>query len=457
LFLASSLFILGAGMLALRVIPLIVRLVYALTRRALSPGLYASFTYMLRARDRQGFIMLFLIVTVALGIFNAQTARTVNTGEEERIRYLSGADIVLREKWMDNAQAAASADEIEYYEPDFNRFVTLDGVRGATKVLDRQDIVMQLPNGSLGDVRVLGIHTKEFGEISHLKEGLLQPHYFKYLNAIAQNARAVLLSSNFQELYGLDIGDVVYFKRKSIGPQIRGVVYGFVDYFPTYSRFERKTGTDGRLSEKENFLIVANFSQLQADWGILPYDVWIAATDSTQFMYEYIDEQALPITKFLDQGREIVKMKNDPVMQGTNGILTVGFIVILLLCSVGFLIYWILSIQSRQLQFGIFRAMGMSVREVVGMLINEQVFLSGLSILAGALIGVLAARLYIPLLQITYAAADRPIPLEIVSASQDMRRLFDIIGVMIALCLAVLGAIVKNIRISQTLKLGEDS
>ena len=46
-----------------------------------------------------------------------------------------------------------------------------------------------------------------------------------------------------------------------------------------------------------------------------------------------------------------MEQKNDPVLQGTNGILTVGFIVVLLLCTVGFLIYWILSIQSRALLF----------------------------------------------------------------------------------------------------------
>ena len=38
---------------------------------------------------------------------------------------------------------------------------------------------------------------------------------------------------------------------------------------------------------------------------------------------------------------ELIGKKNDPILQGTNGILTVGFVVVLLLCSVGFLIFWI--------------------------------------------------------------------------------------------------------------------
>ena len=60
---------------------------------------------------------------------------------------------------------------------------------------------------------------------------------------------------------------------------------------------------------------------------------------------------------------------------------------VLLLCATGFLIYWILSIQSRALQFGIFRAMGMSLREILSMLINEQLFISVSSIAVGAGIG----------------------------------------------------------------------
>ena len=45
------------------------------------------------------------------------------------------------------------------------------------------------------------------------------------------------------------------------------------------------------------------------------------------------------------------------------------------------------------------------------MLINEQLFISGLSIAAGAVVGSLAAKLYMPLIQIAYAASDNALPL----------------------------------------------
>ena len=148
--------------------------------------------------------------------------------------------------------------------------------------------------------------------------------------------------------------------------------------------------------------------------------------------------------------------KNDPMFQGTNGILTVGFIVVLLLCTTGFLIYWILSIQSRSLQFGIFRAMGMSLREILSMLINEQIFISGTSIATGAAIGILASKLYIPLIQLAYAASDNVLPLSIITDQSDFAKLFSVIGIVMLICMVILGVIISRIKIAQALKLGED-
>ena len=177
---------------------------------------------------------------------------------------------------------------------------------------------------------------------------------------------------------------------------------------------------------------------------------------SSKPVYDFIEEQNIPIETFEDAQSAITEMKNDPMLQGTNGILTVGFVVVLLLCTVGFLIYWILSIQSRVLQFGIFRAMGMSLGEILAMLGNEQLFISGVSIGAGIGIGALSSKLFIPLIQIAYSSADQVLPLTIISETSDYIRLFVVIGIMIAACMAILGGLISKIRISQALKLGED-
>jgi len=96
------------------------------------------------------------------------------------------------------------------------------------------------------------------------------------------------------------------------------------------------------------------------------------------------------------------------------------------------------------------------MREVFTMLINEQLFISGISIAAGALVGQLTAKLYMPLIQLAYAASDNALPLELVSLPSDQIRLFAVVGMVMLVCMFVLGALISRMKVTQALKLGED-
>ena len=457
LFLSSSLFMLGAGLVAVRVLPALVWLIFTVFKKFWSPALYASFLRVLRERHRQDFIMVFLIMTIALGVFDASAARTINTNDESNLRYMLGADIVVEERWEDNSLLVENDPtlELEYTEPDFGRYLSLEGADSVARVLVDTSGTMSVNGGTIKNIQIMGINTKEFGRTAWFDTDLLPEHWYNYLNAMSQKSRAVLVSANFHEDYGFEIGDAIYFKTNTKN-SVRGVIYGFVEYWPTYASHVYKKGSNGLYAEQENYLIVANLSQLQAVWGVTPYQVWMKAADSSQFIYDFAEETGTLFSKFGVAAAGIVDLKNDPVIQGTNGILTVGFIVVLVLCAVGFLIYWVLSIRSRALQFGIFRAMGMTMREIVTMLINEHVFISGTAIATGALVGYLTARLYMPLIQIAYSSSDSALPLRVVSLASDNVRLGIVIAVMIAVCLVVLGVIINRMKIAQALKLGED-
>jgi len=467
LFLSSSLFMIGCGLLAVRVMPLLVWLIYRIFRRVWSPALYASFLHVLRTRSSQGFIMVFLIITIALGVFNATAARTINQNAEDNLFYSIGADVVLQEKWetvdgnssgMSSAMAGASSSSSsadEYREPDYGRFETLEGSESITKVYVNKNVTASVSSGSVKNVQLMGIHTKEFGETAWFKDSLSDIHWYHYLNAMSKNSNAILVSRSFQETYKCKIGDSISY-RNNAGDSLRGTIYGFVDYFPGFEPVTYKKGSDGLYTESVNHLIVAHLSLVQSSWGVLPYQIWIKHQDSSDYLYDFLEEQKITLASFQDAQVQLIEKKNDPVLQGTNGILTVGFIVVLVLCSVGFLIYWILSIKSRSLQFGIFRAMGMSMREVIVMLLNEQLYISGLSIAVGALVGHLTAKLYMPLIQIAYSSSDNVLPLELISRSTDSIRLFSVIGVVMLVCMVILGGLISRMKIAQALKLGED-
>lgn len=461
LFICSSLFIISASLVGLRLQPLMIKLVYYIGRKHWKPAFFASFLQIIRTRKKQGFMMVFLMFTVSLGIFNATVARTILSNSEKGIRYSTGADLVLQQPWEDNSLLLSYYPDLEltYIEPDFGVYESMEGVTAAAKVYKNSEIVTSYAKKA-GDSNVkttlMAIDTKSFGKtVSDFQADLLPVHLNRYLNAIARRSDAVLLSSNYHTQYGMKIGDPITYTNDE-GVEAKGVVFGFVDYFPGYVAQTHSLNEEETLVTTDNYLIVANLAQVQQDFNLRPYQVWLKTDGSSRFIYDYAKENNITYTTFEDVSAKLVEVRNDALFQGTNGILTMSFIVILILCCTGFLIYWILSIRQRELLFGVFRAMGMTRREVIQMLINEQIFSSGVSIVIGTVIGLLASKMFVPLVQIFYASTDQAIPLEVVNRPLDMIRLFSIIGIVIVVCMVVLGKLISKINISQALKLGED-
>jgi len=468
LFLSASLFIIGLGLICLRLFPYVVKLIFTLGRSHWSPATYASMLKVMRSSGEEQFIMIFLVFTMAVGIFSAQSARTINLNNDHMIMYQAGADLTFRERWHDN-RLTAGGDlmgpggiggpgmqmQIVYQEPDFERFTGFEEVDALARVLRRNVTVMR-QGANVSNVRLMGIDTQEFGRTVWYREDLLPIHMNHFLNTIAQRADGVLLSDNFRTRLGFSIGDGITY-RDGAGNSARGVVYGFVEHWPGYSPVEWVRERTGETVQNEVFLVVANLGYLQTMWGVMPYEIWMRTnTPSNHFFYNFVQERELNLVFFHDANARVVESRNDPILQGTNGVLTVNFIVTLLICFTGFLIYWILSIKARVLQFGIFRAMGLSMRDVIGLLINEQLFITLMAVLIGAGVGEIASRLFVPLIQISYTAADQVIPLLVVTYRQDYINLYGIIGTMIALCLVILGILISRIKIAQALKLGED-
>ena len=63
------------------------------------PASYVSFMEIMKNGRKQQFIMLFLILTLSMGMFHATVARTISQNARENRNYLDGADLVLEEVW----------------------------------------------------------------------------------------------------------------------------------------------------------------------------------------------------------------------------------------------------------------------------------------------------------------------------------------------------------------------
>ena len=100
LFLTSTLFILGLGLLILRFFPAFIRFIFRLGEQKWSPTLYCALLQVSRSGKNAQFLMLFLIFSIAIGIFDANMSRTLNQNIEDKTKYNIGADITLRQDWQ---------------------------------------------------------------------------------------------------------------------------------------------------------------------------------------------------------------------------------------------------------------------------------------------------------------------------------------------------------------------
>ncbi len=463
LFAVPSMFILGFGLALLRLYPWVVKLIYWIGKSRWTASQYSSLLQVGRRGTKYQLLMMFLILTVGTGLFSASAARTINGNMEDQIWYAQGADVVLRQDWIDDAptpggppgsEAPPPPDKISYLEPDFEVFRTLPGVEHAARVF-REDQAFVWTGEENAKTQLIGIHTEEFGRAAWMKDGLLPYHFYDYLNLIAPDPRAVLVSSSLAETYELTPGDVIDVGWSDTS-RMQATVYGVVDYFPTFH-----PNPDGAAADPDApkpFLVVGHLETIQNELAIEPYDVWIdlASPEDREPLYEAIRERSIPIVSLADTNEMIADSRSDPFRMAMNGVMSLGFLLSLAITLIGFLLYWILALQGRTLQFGIFRAMGLTFRNIVGMLGTEQLLTSGAGFGIGLLSGAAASALFVPLFQLSFDPGRVVPPFQVMIDGQDTTRLLLFIVAMLVLALAALAASLRRIKLHQALKLGED-
>lgn len=467
IFLDASLFIFACGLLALRLCRYLVLLVKKIGQKHWSPAMYASFLQITRTFHKQGFIGIFLIMTIANGIFNANMARTVNENIRERIAYEVGCDARFQEDWTRHLYIKNQETSYYFDEPDFGRYEELvkEGIcKQATKVIMDKNAVLTNGTRVTDGCILMGIHTKEFGETASLSEKVNDEHWYYALNALAENPDGVIISSNLAQDQQLEVGDLITYGRYGAAgeakEEVEGIIIGqicaIVDGFPGYDRYVYHTGDS--VWEEEAYLIVANYAQINSVFGVRPYQIWLSMEEGhdTAEVSEYLQEQGIGYQEWESIEELLEESQGSALIQITNGLFTMSFLISIFVCTIGFLMYHIMSMKGRELLFGIYRAMGMGMAEIRVMLINEQIFTTLLSILAGGAAGTLSTVLFVELISLVYLPQKHSIPLSVSVQTADVLRLSGALAAMVLLCFLVLRSLLKNMKIAQALKLGED-
>ncbi len=456
LYVSSSLFIVGMGLLFIRLQPYIVNLIYIIGKKFWHPASYISFMETIKQSGKQQLIMLFLIMTVSLGMYHSTVARTILENAVNNTDYNDACDMILAEKWVAKVDQEGTKTG-EYEEPDYKKFASMDFAEKYTKVyLDKQGYVSESKNDNQ-IVTIMGIHTRDFGSMTYVDKSILSKHYYEYLNDLAKDPKGVLLSDNFRTKLGYKVGDTITVYNMLKTPAACNVV-GFVEYFPGYAPTVTDLNPDGTSFTADNYLVVMHYDNSKKVFGTLPYEVWVDLKDDADpvDIYDWIEEHDIRVKRYVNRASDVEKTMEDPLLQGTNGVLTLGFVVTIILCAVGYLIYWIMSIKDRELIFGVLRAGGFHKGEIFHMLLVEQLFTGVFAVLAGIGIGLISSYMFVPIIQTSFASATQVLPLRLIIDGLDLARLYGVIALVMLTCLTVLVTILFHMNVTKALKLGEE-
>ena len=285
---------------------------------------------------------------------------------------------------------------------------------------------------------------RDSAQTAWFRNDLLPIHWWNYCNALVESRSGVIISRGLAEKSNVSQGDVISFKWGG-NDSLDTTVMAIVDYWPG-------------LNPNECDFAVMNYNYVRARTELEPYQIWLKMKDgaTSEALYKSIEESMLPLESVKDSSQMLISEKTDPSLQGMNGALTLGFIIIMVMTIIGFLIYWILSIKGRTLQFGILRAMGVSFGEIIGILGYEQLLVSGVSIICAFIIGGVTSDLFVPLFQYMYNVNEQIPPYRVAAMQADYIKMYILIAIMLLGGFAILGAIIRKININKALKLGED-
>ena len=230
------------------------------------------------------------------------------------------------------------------------------------------------------------------------------------------------------------------------------IIKDAVDYFPTLDPAEK-----GFLLVNLDRLI--NVRNRQLGTPIYPNEAWLALTSESEQRAEAISTLEFGrygAHTFYDKEAMIAQLEADPLAAaGWGGMLMIAFLSVVLVSSLGFVVYSYLSAQGRQLDFAILRTLGFSLRQIIGLVCFEQLFIiiAGLGI--GTLIGERLSYVMMPFLQLT-EQGQRVLPPFILTINWGTIGIaYAILAVAFIITISLVILFFSRVAIHRTLRMGE--
>jgi ABC-type antimicrobial peptide transport system permease subunit len=188
-----------------------------------------------------------------------------------------------------------------------------------------------------------------------------------------------------------------------------------------------------------------------------PNEAWIGQPGAgITWTKDGLKEKGLQVETIALRQAIFEEQSRDPLVAASwEGILFISFAAVLLVSALGFITYSGLGAQTRSLEFAILRTMGLSGRQIFGVVSFEQAFVVLGGVAAGTLLGFPLSRLMISYMGLTEQGKTPLPPLQSVINWQSVLTVYVLLGIVVVVTVITLVVLYSRLAVSRALRMGE--
>lgn len=402
--------------------------------------------------------LILLMCALAMGLYAASAAKTLDRHLVESTYLRIGADAVLKEVGA-SSRSPAPVDVtggVAPSGPDFlifppvERHAEIPGVRNYARAALLNATTRDLLASRFTRQGLMLIDRRAFQDVAApaFREDYASESFGKLMNGLAQSRDGVLVRRNFMDDNGLGVGDALsLLVRTSQGTEapITYTVRGAFENFPIV----------GIEVNDQPFIAHMEYTFERLGFEV-NYDV-LLKLDPEANLREVVSEarkRDFNVMDAIDARARIDEAQQQADRQGLFGILSSGFISVAMLTVLGFVVFILLSHRRRAIEMGVLRALGLSSRQMAAYVIVTQIVLLLSGAAAGSLIGALVSALFVPQLQVSGRLIAEAPRFLVRFGWTEMAWIY--VSLMGALALAAAGSLLllRRFRVFEAVKLG---
>ena len=279
----------------------------------------------------------------------------------------------------------------------------------------------------------------------------------------------VIASTSFIERYGGEDGKLLEISLD--GTPVKVSVRDVIEYFPT-------------LALDEEPFLIADFEAIHERLNITrtigniqPTEFWISTVQGSELLLaedgilESVvggDRAIIPITnkmsalrvrpgsKIVDRSEELASVAFDPLVSaGWRALLGIAFFTVLIVSAVGFLVHAKVSFDGRRAELALLRTIGLSMKQMLFLVVLEQVMVIGVAVALGIVMGARMGTTIMPYLASSGENAVVVPPMAVQIDWFGFGITFGLLGVVFLVVIGLILISVYRMSIHRIMRMGE--